>query len=190
MDAILLIILVVIILFGLSFSLFSGHAISSGEIPRDNGQTILDPKGVDDGLALVVFQPSKNGTIDEYARLIAETLFQSGYKVIIDTPSLDLSVRVTEYDLIILGSAVSVGQFATPLLDYIYSLPSLKNKTIGLFSNGRAESTSEFDEVEAIIKGKPRLVTAKFTKNSVATPLERAQDFVYDLLTVKPNHKN
>lgn len=183
MDTALTIILVVLVLFGLGFSLFAGRAMRQNSIPHDDGQEILDPKGVDDGMALVVYQPSPNGKIDDYARQIAKELFRQGYKVVLDRPSIDLSTSVAEYDIIVLGSKVYIGQVSELLLDYVASLPSLTHKTLGLFSSGRLETSNEFDEIENLVKGSPRIVTTKFLPYSYATPEELIADFVRDLVS-------
>lgn len=178
----MLLVLLVIVGVVLLFMGFSVYAIQQNSIPRDDGQKIFDPKGVDDGLALLVYQPSKTGHIDNSARLIAEELYKNGYKVVMDRPSIDLSSNVNEYDLIILGSNVYVGQLSSLIVDYATNLSSLKNKTLGLFSNGKLESTTEFSEIEDLVKGKPRIVTTKFIAGSTATDEERVRDFVQDLL--------
>ncbi len=164
------------------FVVFASYAMQKNSLPRDDGQEILDPKGVDDGLALLVYQPSKSGHIDSHARLIAEELYKNGYKVVMDRPSIDLSSNVNEYDIIILGSNVYVGQLSSSLIDYATNLSSLKNKTLGLFSNGKLNSTTEFTEIEQLVKGNPRIVTTKFVAGSQATDEERVRDFVRDLL--------
>lgn len=182
MNIALTITLVVLVLFGLVFSLFAGRAVRQNSIPRDNGQIILDPKGLDDGLALVIYQPSNSGKIDDWARLIAGVLYKAGYKVVLDQPSLDLSTQISEYDLIVLGSSVQVGQMSAAILDYAYNLPGLRNKTLGLFSNSQSKNTSEFDEIAGIVKGKPRLVTAKFDENDLLVSKRVLRQFVKDLL--------
>lgn len=178
MSIILLVITSVVIL----FVAFATHAVRQNSVPRDDGQNIFDPKGIDDGMALLVYQPSKSGHIDAIAQLIAEELFKNGYKVVVDRPSIDLSSHVSEYDLVILGSNVYVGQLSSLLIDYATNLSSLKNKTLGLFSNGKLDSTTEFSEIEQLVKGNPRVVTAKFVASSRATDAERVHDFVQDLL--------
>lgn len=166
----------------LLFMVFSALVVKRNSVPRDDGQDILDPKGTDDGLALIIYQPSKTGHIDHIARLIAEELYGNSYKVVMDRPSIDLSSNVNEYDIIILGSNVYVGQMSGAIIDFVANLSILKNKTLGLFSNGKLETTTEFSEIEKAVKGNPRIVTAKFTAGSVATDEERVRDFVNDLL--------
>lgn len=178
MSVVILVIIVAVLL----FIVFSAHVIQQNSLPRDDGQEILDPKGIDDGTALLVYQPSKSGHIDNSARLIAEELYKNGYKVVIDRPSIDLSSNVNEYDIVILGSNVYVGQLSSLIVDYAASLSSLKNKTLGLFSNGKLDNTIEFTEIEQLVKGKPRIVTTKFVAGSRATDEERVRDFVKELL--------
>ncbi len=174
--------LLVLLLLGVFFVIFSVREIKRNGIPRDDGQEVLDPKGVDDGMALVIYQPSKSRHVDEQARLIAQELYNNGYKVILDHPSIDLSNQVGEYDVIVLGSNVYVGQLSDLILDYAAILPDLTNKTLGLFSNGRLDATTEFDEVGRLVKGSPRVVTTKFVVGQEETYKKRVKKFVSKLI--------
>lgn len=180
--------LALLIVVAIIFVIYMASAVRQNAIPKGDGQEIFDPKGIDRGMALVVYQPSKGDFLDKTARLIAKELYRNGYKVVLDHPSIDLSNDVQEYDIIVLGSRVYVGQMSELILDYARQLPSLKYKTCGLFSSGALEATPEFTELEAILKGNPRIVTTKFVIGNIASPEDRARDFVGDLIS--PERKN
>jgi len=176
---IILLVIAGVFLLVVTFSIYVVHQNNS---PHSNCQETLSPKGIEKGVALLVYQPSKTGNVDKNARSIAEELTKNNYRVVMNCPSVDLSGDIDEYDVVILGSNVYMGHLSKLIVDYASRLSGMENKILGLFSRGNLESKEEFSEIEQLVKGKPRVATTKFVVGSQTTDEQRAQDFVKKLM--------
>lgn len=84
---------------------------------------------------LLVAYASKHGSTREIATVIAEELRQSGMEIALH-PASDV-VSIEDYDGIVLGSAIYVGQWQKDTVEFIDKHEeSLESKPVWLFSSG------------------------------------------------------
>lgn len=84
---------------------------------------------------VLVTYASKHGSTAEIARVIAEGLGNAGHRVeLLDATSVE---SIDGFDAIVLGSAIYVGQWQSPVLELVdRHLVDLQVKNVWLFSSG------------------------------------------------------
>ena len=92
--------------------------------------------------ALLIYQPSNRGKNRALAQALARTLARAGHTVTVNFPSPVLDYDPMEYDLLIFGGSVYMGEVARPLKDYLSSL-RFRGKRVLLFVVGDLERSPE-----------------------------------------------
>lgn len=96
--------------------------------------------------ALFLYQPSNGGHNVSQAQAMAGFLAGQGYTVTVNYPSPQLEYDPAEYDLLVFGSPVYMGDTAKPLRDYLAGHP-FTGKRVLLYVNG---SLAEHPELAAL----------------------------------------
>ncbi len=129
----------------------------------DCPEEVLQAKTGDALKALVVYQPSLSKASDEVAHAIARGLNDSGYEVVLECPSPELSVDVSMYSLVVFGSPIYGGQPATTLTDYMQRIADFSQIRVILFvTAGGAAPGTEFDRMQEILGDTEPAATYKF----------------------------
>ncbi len=116
-------------------------------------------------LALIIYQPTRHGSIENISMAIAEELALNDYKVILNYPSKLLNYRLNEYDLICFGGGVYFSRTSPILSDYILSNPC-KNKKVLVYLVGRlVDEEKEINELAVLLGGSNKVYKAKVKKD-------------------------
>ena len=83
--------------------------------------------------ALIIYQPTKDNVAKNITKVIADCLAPNGHTVTINYLSDDLNYILSEYDIIVFGSAVYIGRFSLVLGNYILK-NRLKNKKVIVYT--------------------------------------------------------
>lgn len=92
--------------------------------------------------ALLIYQPSNRGKNHAIAWALARTLAKAGHTVTVNYPSPVLDYDPAEYDYLIFGGSVYMGELGRPLRDYLARL-KFKGKRVLLFAIGDMEKAPE-----------------------------------------------
>lgn len=92
--------------------------------------------------ALLIYQPSNRGKIAPLVRALARTLAQAGHTVTVNFPSPVLDYNPMDYDLLVFGGSVYMGEVGRPLKDYLSSL-RFRGRQVLLFVVGDLERSPE-----------------------------------------------
>lgn len=135
-----------------------------GENNKDKGEysKVLSAEAADAPKALVVYQPTMGDSGKTIAEKFAAGLNENGYEVTLAYPSEKLSVDISAYEIVVLGSGVYAGKSSKALREYVSSVDSFAGKTIFLYSVGSMETMEELDEITPAFEGSTSLTTFKF----------------------------
>lgn len=92
--------------------------------------------------ALLIYQPSNQGSNHAVAWALARALAKAGHTVTLNYPSPVLSYDPQDYDLLIFGGSAYIGAVGRPLKDYLSSL-RFRGKQVLLFVVGDLERAPE-----------------------------------------------
>lgn len=103
--------------------------------------------------ALVVYQPSMMSDCTKtVAYEMARGLNSNGYDVTVTYPGKNLSKDVSDYNVLIFGSPVYMGQTSSVLNDYIKGIQSFAGKKVILYTTGAADDSAQLDAMEKLLK--------------------------------------
>lgn len=102
--------------------------------------------------ALLIYQPSNRGRGTPVAQALARTLAQHGHSVTVNVPSPVLRYDPGEYDLLIFGGSVYMGEVGRPLKDYLSRL-KFKGKQVLLYVVGDMERAPELAGLRVCVPG-------------------------------------
>lgn len=166
--AILLIILLVTVMI-----LFKVTVRSRDTVKKPNERVY----GTGERLALVLYQPSNHGSNIKPTLAMAQALAEEGYTVTVNYPSELLPYRVEDYDALIFGTNVYLGETAQPLKKYLCAHPFTGKKVV-LYLTGSASEAPELEPLQKLIPGGNEIHTIKVR----ASEQQRLADFVKDAL--------
>ncbi len=103
---------------------------------RDFGNKEEVLKGTTSEKALVVYQPSRLNYTREAALGIAKGLNNAGMEVTLNHPGKHLSTDVSQYSIIVFGSATYANKVSKVLVNYVKGLKNAEGKKIVIFTTG------------------------------------------------------
>lgn len=110
--------------------------------------------------ALLIYQPSNRGRGTPVAQGLARTLAQQGHRVTVNFPSPVLDYDPRDYDLLIFGGSVYMGEVGRPLKDYLSRL-RFKGKQVLLYVVGDMEKAPELAGLRVCVPGGNRVRSIK-----------------------------
>jgi len=108
-------------------------------------QSIVTSSDASAPKALVIYQPSKSKDSDEIAKQLAAGLNSEGYEVTITYSGKHIDDDISEYTVVSFGSPVFFGKPSAAVIDTITRLKGLPEKTIIIYSVGKANEVPELD---------------------------------------------
>lgn len=127
--------------------------------------------------ALIIYQPSITINSSRVAHQIAKGLNDGGYEVTLNYPGDHLSTDVSQYSVLVFGSAVYSGEPSKALANYMSKLKNLSSKRIVLYSTGSLKFYMELDAMEKSLSG-----TKAYKKIKFFTSAKKENDTIaYDL---------
>lgn len=108
-------------------------------------QSIVTSSDASAPKALVIYQPSKSKDSDEIAEQLAAGLNLEGYEVTITYPGKHIDDDISEYTVVSFGSPVFFGKPSAAVIDTITRLKGLPEKTVIIYSVGKANEVPELD---------------------------------------------
>jgi menaquinone-dependent protoporphyrinogen IX oxidase len=164
-DAMKIVIIILIVLAVLILALFIAVKIGM-KLPGkvyDCPEEMLQAKADDGKKAFIVYQPSVTKASDEVAHAIAQGLNDSGYEVILNCPSPQLSADISGYSVVVFGSPIYGGQPATTLTDYMQRIGDFSQvRSILFVTAGFDQQAKEFDKMKEILGSTEPAMTKKF----------------------------
>ncbi len=101
--------------------------------------------------ALIIYQPTKHDTATKLTKAVADCLAENGYTVTINYPSNEINYILSEYDLIIFGSGVYLGNFSPVLSDYILR-NRFRNKKVLIYTVGlKTDDLTDLNELRVML---------------------------------------
>ncbi len=140
-----------------------------------------DEKIVGEGAkkALIIYQPSKNNVATNLTKVIADCLAQYGYTVTINYPSDELNYILSEYDLLIFGSAVYIGRFS-PILGSYMLKNRFKNKKVIVYTVApNVNEVTDLNDLKVLVDSLNEVHAIKIYKGQD----ERLKKFVKEIIS-------
>lgn len=101
--------------------------------------------------ALLLYQPSNRRRNVPQAEALAERLAEMGYAVTVNHPSEELTYAPEDYELLVFGSPVYMGETARPLRRYLEEHP-FTGKRVLLYVDGLdLERAPELEALKALV---------------------------------------
>lgn len=152
-----------------------GMALLKGAVRRNNRVRTPEEQvfGSGERGALLLYQPSNHGSNAPLAQALAEAVAEAGYTVTVNYPTEQLPYNPEDYDLLIFGAAVYMGQVAEPLKKYLATHP-FGGKQVIFFVTGRLSERAETDELAALAARGNRVASIKLSPSETG----RLLDFV------------
>lgn len=101
--------------------------------------------------AIIIYQPTKHDAATKLTKAVADCLAENGYSVTINYPSNEINYILTEYDLIVFGSGVYLGNFSPVLSDYILH-NKIKNKKVLIYTVGmKTDDLTDLNELRVML---------------------------------------
>lgn len=121
-----------------------------------------DEKKVGSGekMALLLYQPSNGKHNIALARSLAELVAARGYSVTVNYPSGQLTYDPAQYDLLLYGSPVYIGETSKALRNYIQSHP-VTGKQILLFVTGMEKKAPELEALKLLLPDDNQIYSIK-----------------------------
>ena len=116
--------------------------------------------GAGERKALLLYQPSNAKSNVPLARAVAEALSRKGYQVTVNYPSEQVCYDPMDYDLLVFGSPVYMGETAKPLRQYIEGHPFTGKKVLA-FVSGLAPEAPELEALKAMMDGENEVHAVK-----------------------------
>lgn len=111
--------------------------------------------------ALLLYQPSNGGHNVPQAEALARALAGEGYAVTVNHPSDQVEYDAGEYDLLVFGSPVYMGETAKPLHKYLRE-HRFTGKRVVLYVNGRnTENTADLEALKLRVADGNRIFGVK-----------------------------
>lgn len=139
---ILLTILIILLIVMLWFTSFI-HMNNKFLVPKE------EKYGVDKGLkALIIYQPSKKGTLYKMVMIAVDVFVKNGYEVTVNYPNKGVTYNMSDYDIILFGSPIYCGSISKSLVFYLEHCIFSNNK-VGFFLTGVLDLTdTDFEEID------------------------------------------
>lgn len=154
---ILLGILLVMLLCGVAAMVFFKLSIGKRDSWRSPDEKIV---GSGEKRALLLYQPSNGKHNLPLAKALAELLAQRGYTVTVNYPSEQLTYDPAQYDLLVYGSPVYMGETSKALRNYIQAHP-VTEKQVLLFVTGMSEKGPELEALKLLLPDENRIYGVK-----------------------------
>ena len=171
----------VIIFLVITMAVSFGRIISESNRPRGNHEEVLKSSLPSPKKALVVYQPSSSDMSSRMAHKIASGINSEGYEVILNYPGDHLPTTVSEFDVVVFGSAVYAGQPSKLLVDYISKIRVGSNCKVALYSTGSVKEELELDNMEKTLKDAKAYRKIKFNVNEKSENDIKAYNFGQEL---------
>lgn len=110
--------------------------------------------------ALFLHQPSNGGHNQAQAQALIGFLAGQGYTVTFNYPSPQLKYDPMDYDLLVFGTPVYLGETAKPLRDYLSRHP-FAGKQVLLYVNGRMADGPEVEALKELVAPDNRVDAVK-----------------------------
>ncbi|SBW09501.1 conserved exported hypothetical protein [uncultured Eubacteriales bacterium] len=164
-------VLLVMLVLGLAAMIFFKLAIGTRDSWRNPEEKI-----VGDGAkkALLLYQPSNGKHNVSMAMALAELAAGRGYTVTVNHPSEKLTYDPAEYDLLIYGSAVYMGETSKALRNYIQAHP-VTGKDVLIFVTGLQPESPEGEALKLLLPDANRVSTIKVTTKETQRLLDFAK---------------
>ena len=111
--------------------------------------------------ALLLYQPSNARRNVPQAEALAARLAEMGYAVTVNHPSEDLPYAPGDYDLLVFGSPVYMGETARPLRRYLESLPFAGRRVLLYVDGLDLEHAPELEELKGLVSAGNELHAVK-----------------------------
>lgn len=144
---ILLGILLLMLLCGVAAMVFFKLSIGKRDSWRSPDEKII---GSGEKRALLLYQPSNGKHNLPLAKALAELVAERGYTVTVNYPSEQLTYDPKEYDLLVYGSAVYMGETSKALRNYIQAHP-VTGKQVLLFVTGMSDKAPELEALKLLL---------------------------------------
>lgn len=152
--------------------------ILSTNLSKGDHKEVLQSKETPLRKALIVYQPSISDFSGQMAHQIAKGLNDGGYEVALNYPGKHLTVDISDYQLVVFGSATYYSQPSKVLTDYMSSITNNTQGKIVLYSTGIVpDSLEEFDTMEKALKEIKPYKRVKFDANAK----EKSDKAAYEL---------
>lgn len=106
--------------------------------------------GAGERKALLLYQPSNGRHNLPLVKALAEQVAARGYTVTVNYPSEQLTYDPAQYDLLIFGSAVYMGETSKALRNYVQAHP-VTGKQVLLFVTGMSEKAPELEALKLLL---------------------------------------
>lgn len=110
--------------------------------------------------ALFLYQPSNGKRNVPQAEQMADVLAALGYTVTVNYPSQQVGYDPAEYDLLVFGTPVYLGESAKPVREYLQAHP-VAGKTVLLWACGRAGDAPELEAMKLLLPDDNRVLAVK-----------------------------
>lgn len=141
--------------------------VLSTNLSKGNHNEVLQSEEKPLRKALIVYQPSISNISSQMAHQIAKGLNDGGYEVTLNYPGKHLPVDISDYQLVVFGSAAYYSQPSKALIDYMFSINNNTQGNIVLYSTGTVpNSLKELDTMEKSLNGLEPYKKVKFDVNA------------------------
>lgn len=130
--------------------------------------------GTGEKRALFLYQPSNGKHNMPLAKALAELVAERGYTVTVNYPSEQLTYESAQYDLLIYGSAVYMGETSKALRNYIQAHP-VTGKQVLLFVTGMDSKAPELEALKLLLPDENRISGVKVTAKETQKLLDFAK---------------
>lgn len=125
-----------------------------GSIKHESNEVMMTSNKSENKKALLVYQPGRGDTSHEVAKSIAEGIKDSGYDVTMNYVGDYLPKSTEEYDLIVIGTTVYMGQVSKNVQEYVENIDNYGDGKLVIYSKGSAEESPELEELEKSFNSK------------------------------------
>ncbi len=135
--------------------------------------------GAGERAALLLYQPSNHGGNVPLTQALAEQVAALGYTVTVNYPSEQLPYNPEDYDLLIFGTNVYMGEVAEPVKKYLSAHP-FADKRVLLYVTGKLAERPELDALAALVPPGNEVAGVKLRAQEPEKLLDFARGFLQE----------
>jgi flavodoxin len=175
-----LLVVVILLAVGLSFTLFGKSALSATDT-----QSLAPtgyPVGSAPGSALVVYDPGSTGTSKSVSSQIASDLQAQGYFVFLaGIDSITAKDNASQYHVVIVGGPINNGEASSSVQSYLRNLDQGNGTRLGVF--GVSTSNISNDQIAPLPSNSSLIIKEAHEINPNQNTISQSADFVNKLLS-------
>lgn len=144
-----------------------------------SNEKVISLKSNSDKKALIIYQPSRTNVTSKAANVVGDTLKNLGYEVTINYPSGKLNYDISQYQVLVFGTPIYVGNHSSVLEEYMKSIKDYSGKKVLVFATGgNREDINALDYLQGIVKGAAKIEKVKLINGDTNTAIDMVKALI------------